>query len=110
MMSNKITNTPVSLSIPLASVQKYDLNNLPPLDEESWLIEQYFLRYIKVGVIPNLDKYLSVLNADDWTCLMAYNPRQEFVEHLSYEIMMQMDWDFVLECQPDFEKITHWVN
>lgn len=110
MMGNEYIKKPTMLSIPRVSKQKYDLNNMPPLDEEGWLIEQYFLRYIKTGAIPNLDKYLKQLSADDWTCLMAYNPRQEFMPYLSYEIMQNMDWDFVLECQPDFETITRWVN
>ena len=110
MMNNATVRKPTILSIPGTSIQKYDLNHLPRVNEWGWIIEQYFLRHIKVGNIPNLAQYLRQLNEHDWTCLMAYNPRQEFMPYLSYEIMQKMDWDYVLECQPDFEKITHWVD
>lgn len=109
MMSNN-TRKPSDLATPPPCLQRFDLQNLPPVNEHGWMIEQYFLRFIKTGEIPNLEKYLRQLNEHDWTCLLAYNPRQEFLRHLSYKMMLKMDWDFVVECQPDFEKNVKWEN
>ena len=39
-------------------IQKYTIKNPPALNSCSFIIEQDFLRHIKTGVIPNLDKYL----------------------------------------------------
>ena len=80
-------------------IQKYTIKNPPALNSCSFIIEQDFLRHIKTGVIPNLDKYLATLNHYDWTCLLAMNPRKEFLEFLDKEMVPKLDWKYILECE-----------
>jgi len=85
-----------------APEQKFNLKNLPPLTEPSgWVIEQNFLRHITTGVIPHLDQYLQKLNEHDWTCLLTYNPRQEFLHFLHEPMKSKLDWDYILKYQPE---------
>ena len=77
----------------------YDLNHLPPLDAAGWVIEQLFLRKIKEGLIPNLKEYLGKLNSDDWTCLLAENPRREFLYYLDQDMQSKLDWIYIMERQ-----------
>ena len=79
---------------------QYTLDNPPSLDLPGFLIEYAFLRKLKAGVVPNLNQYLEKLNADDWTCLLAHNPRQEFLyflANLDKEIIAKISWRYVIE-------------
>lgn len=75
----------------------YALDNPPELDSPSFVIESQFLRHHKTGTIPNLEQYLKILNHHDWTCLLAKNPRKEFINHLKEEMIIQLDWKFILK-------------
>jgi len=81
--------------------QKYTLNNPPSINQSSFIIEQDFLRHIKSGHIPNLEQYLDKLNCHDWTCLLSHNPRQEFLNYLSYKMVPEIDWKYVMKCVLD---------
>jgi len=79
---------------------RYNLDNPPNIDLPGFVIEYAFLRNLKVGNISNLKQYLDKLNADDWTCLLAHNPRQEFLNFLTSldkEIIAKISWRYVIE-------------
>ena len=79
---------------------RYTLDNPPSLSSPGFLIEYAFLRNLKVGEIPNLEQYLEKLIAEDWTCLLAHNPRQEFLyflTNLDKEIIAEIGWRYVIE-------------
>ena len=79
---------------------RYNLDNPPSIKEASFNIESGFLRHIKAGEIPNLHQYLEKLIAEDWTCLLAHNPRPEFFYYLAKldkEILAKISWRYVLE-------------
>ena len=79
---------------------QYTLDNPPSLSSPGFLIEYAFLRSLKVGKIPNLEQYLGKLIAEDWTCLLAHNPRQEFLNflvNLDKEIISEIGWRYVIE-------------
>ena len=82
----------------------YTLDNPPSLNEPGYVIDQQFLRHIKTGEIPELAKYLERLNPDDWTGLLAHNPREEFIEHLKDEMVPQLKWKFILGCVLGYKK------
>jgi hypothetical protein len=79
---------------------RYTLDNPPSLSSPGFLIEYAFLRDLKVGKIPNLEQYLEKLIAEDWTCLLAHNPRTEFLYFLyklDKEIIAEIGWRYVIE-------------
>ena len=80
---------------------KFSLENPPSIETSGFIIEYDFLRPIKVKKIPNLDQYLEKLNHYDWTCLLAHNPRQEFLYYLDTlldkEIIANISWRYVIE-------------
>jgi hypothetical protein len=93
--------------------QKYDLDNLPSFTKIGCVIEQEFLRHITTGEIPHLDKYLGQLNQFDWTCLLATNPRQEFIDYLNSKIphvKSELDWRYIFECQPELRNIAEFKD
>lgn len=83
------------------SIKKYDLNNLPPINLPSFIIEYEFLRNLKTGKIPqNIKDYLNRFNEHDWTCLLAHNPRPEFLDYLDNldkEIISKISWRYIIE-------------
>lgn len=60
--------------------------------------EQKLLLLQKTGKIYGLEKYLAQLNIDDWTGLLASNPREEFIDYLKDEMLLKLDWRFILKC------------
>ena len=81
------------------TTKKYTLDNPPSIDSAGFVIEYAFLRDLKVGQIPNLEQYLNKLNEHDWTCLLAHNPRQEFLDFLhklDKKIISGMGWKYIL--------------
>jgi len=82
----------------LISTQKFSLSNPPSIHTSSFIIEQDFLRHIKDGHIPNLKQYLEKLNCHDWTCLLAYNPRPEFLDHLDNKMIPAINWKYIIKC------------
>ena len=94
--------------------QKYSLTNLPQPDKSiGCVIEQEFLRHIKTGEIPNLEKYLERLNKHDWTCLLACNPRQEFLQYLINkipEMRPELDWDYIFQLQEELRNMDNLNN
>lgn len=85
-------------------IQKYDLNNLPPLDLKGWQLEQFFLRHIESGEIPNLGTYLQKLNYLDWNSLLTINPREEFMQYLPQNFLELMDWEHILKFSPELKE------
>ncbi len=94
--------------------QKYSLDNLPQIDKSlGCVIEQEFLRHIKTGEIPNLEQYLQKLNKYDWTCLLAANPRQEFLQFLINkipEMQPDLDWEYIFQSQADLRNVDSLNN
>ncbi len=76
--------------------QKYTLANPPSFDEPGFVIEQHFLRHIKTGEIPDLEKYLQKFNHFDWAGLLMNNPRKIFIKYLTDEMIQQIDWRFIM--------------